>query len=145
MSVGCKLPTDSRICNPTFVPDMASEQERLGTSTGKNLHVLCYQHHTEMLLRLSSESVMWPQYSCQAPDCLIRYDSSQGYFIEAKDPKTLEEEKTPRVICPTDGQLTYLAEVSPQRRSFRLWKCPECNGSCTNEESSGGLEKKMGA
>ncbi len=145
MPVGRKLHADSRICNPTSVPHMASEQERSGTSTGKDLHVLCYQHHTEMLPRLSSESVMWPLYSCQTPDCLIRYDTSQGYFIDTKDTKTLEEEKTPRVICPTDGRLMYLAEVSPQRSSFRLWKCPDCNESRTNEESSGGLGKKMGA
>jgi hypothetical protein len=63
---------------------------------------------------------------------------------------TVEQETTPHVNCSNDAQLMYLAEVSPQRRSFRLWKCPECNLSRINdndngEESAGGLGKKMGA
>jgi hypothetical protein len=124
---------------------MASEQERLGTSTGKELHVLCYQHHTEMLLRLLREPAEGLLYTCREPGCLVRYDSSHGYFIDTNDAETIEQETTPRVGCPNDGQLMYLAEVMPQRRSFRRWKCPECNGSRTNEETSGGLEKKMGA
>jgi len=127
------------------VPHMASEQERLGTSTGKDLHVLCYQHHTEMLLRLLREPAEGPLYACREPGCLLRYNSSHGYFIDTKDTKTIEEEKPPRVNCPNDGQLMYLAEVMPQRRSFRLWKCPECNESRTNEETSGELEKNVGA
>jgi hypothetical protein len=124
---------------------MASEQERLGTSTRRDLHVLCYQHHTEMLLRLLSEPAEGLLYACREPGCLVRYHSLDGYFIDPKVAKTIDQEITPRVSCPNDGRLMYLAEVMPQRRSFRLWKCPECNGSCTNEETSGGLEKKMGA
>jgi transposase-like protein len=68
-----------------------------------------------------------------------------GYSIDTDDAKTIEEEKPPRVNCPNDGQLMYLAEVMPQRKSFRLWKCPECNQHRTNEDTSGGLGKKMGA
>jgi hypothetical protein len=124
---------------------MASEQERLGTGTGKDLRVLCYQHHTEMLLRLLSESAEGVLYACQEPSCLVCYDSSDGYFIDTKNLKIIDEEIKPRVICPNDGHFMYLAEVMPQRRSFRLWKCPECNANRTNEETSGGLEKKMGA
>lgn len=118
---------------------------RLVTGTGKDLHVLCYQHHTEMLPRLLSEPAEGVLYACQEPSCLVGYDSSDGYFIDTKNSKTIEEETTPRVSCPNDGHFMYLAEVMPQRRSFRLWKCPECNGNRTNEETSGGLEKKMGA
>jgi hypothetical protein len=117
----------------------------LGINTGKDLHVLCYQHHTEMLLRLLSESAEGVLYACREPGCLVRYDNSDGYFIDTGDAKTIEQETTPRVSCPNDGQLMYLAEVTPQRSDFRLWKCPECNRSRTNEETSGGLEKKMGA
>lgn len=124
---------------------MASEQERLGTSTRRDLHVLCYQHHTEMLLRLFSEPAEGLLYACREPGCLVRYHSLDGYFIDPTVVKTIDQEITPRVSCPNDGRLMYLAEVMPQRRSFRLWKCPECNGSRTNEETSGGLEKKMGA
>jgi hypothetical protein len=124
---------------------MASEQERLGTSTRRDLHALCYQHHTEMLLRLLSEPAKGLLYACAQPGCLVRYHSLDGYFIDLKVAKTIDQEITPRVSCRNDGRLMYLAEVMPQRRSFRLWKCPECNGSRTNEETSGGLEKKMGA
>ncbi len=85
-------------------------------------------------------------YACQEPGCLIRYDISNGYFLDTNDAKTIELEIIPRVNCSNDGQRLYLAEVMPERRSFRLWKCPECNQSCiNNEETSGGLGKKMGA
>ena len=124
---------------------MASEQDRLGTSTGKDLRVLCYQHHTEMLIRRLSEPPEGVLYACREPGCLVLYDISDGYFIDTRDAKTIEQETTPRVSCPNDGHFMYLAEVMPQRRNFRLWKCPECNGSRTNEETSGGLGKKMGA
>jgi hypothetical protein len=124
---------------------MARQRERLGTSTAKDLRVLCYQHHNEMLLRLLSEPAEEVLYACREPGCLVRYDTSHGYFIDTKDAETIEQETTPRVSCSNDGQLMYLAEVIPQRSDFRLWKCPECNGSRTNEETSGGLEKKMGA
>ena len=124
---------------------MASEQERLGTSTGKDLRVLCYQHHTEMLLRPLGDPAEGMVYTCQESGCLIRYDISHGYFLDTKDARTVELEIIPRVICSNDAQRMHLAEVMPERRSFRLWKCPECNGSRTNEETSGGLGKKMGA
>ena len=110
---------------------------RKGSSTRKDLHVLCYQHHTEMLLRLISEPEERLLYACREPGCLFRYDSSNGYFVDAKEAKTREQETTPRVTCSNDGQLMYLAEVMPEKRSFRLWKCPECNRSRTNEETSG--------
>jgi hypothetical protein len=116
----------------------------LGNSTGNELHVLCYQHHTEMPVRLPSELTEGPVYACQEPSCLVRYNSARGYFLDTEDVKTLEQEATPHVICSNDEQLMYLAEVSPHRRSFRLWKCPTCNLSRINDEESG-LEKKMGA
>lgn len=115
------------------------------TCTGKDFHVLCYQHHTEMLRRLLSESTEGVLYACREPGCLVFYGNLNGYFIDPKDAKTIEQETTPRVSCPNDGHFMYLAEVMPQRGSFRLWKCPECNGSRTNEETTGGLEEKMGA
>jgi hypothetical protein len=130
----------------SLVPNMVSERERLGTSTRKDLDVLCYQHHTEMLLRLLREPAEGLGYACQEPGCLVRYDSSHGYFLDTKDAKTIEQETTPHLSCSNDGQLMYLAEVMSERRSFRRWKCPECNLSCINdEETSGGLGKKMGA
>jgi hypothetical protein len=124
---------------------MTSEQGRLGTGTGKELHVLCYQHHTEMLLRPQGEPATGWVHVCREVGCLVGYDTSTGYFIDAKDAEATEQERTPRVTCPTDGQFMYLAEVIAARKNFRLWKCPECDQSRTNEETSGGLGKKMGA
>ena len=124
---------------------MASKQERLGTSTGKHFHVLCFQHHREMLAKLLSESAQGVLYSCREPSCLVRYDSSRGYFIDGNAIETVEREITPRVTCSVDGHLMYLVEVMPEKKSFRLWKCPECNETRSNEETSGGLEKKIGA
>jgi ribosomal protein L37AE/L43A len=98
-----------------------------------------------MLLRRLREPAEGLLYACREPGCLGRYNTSAGYFIDSKGAKTIEHEMTPHVSCPDDGQLMYLAEVMPQRRSFRLWKCPECNRSRTNEETSVGLGKKMGA
>ncbi len=98
-----------------------------------------------MLAKLLSESAQGVLYSCREPGCLVRYDSSRGYFIDGNAIETIEREITPRVTCLIDGHLMYLAEVMPERKSFRLWKCPECNKTRTNEEISGGLEKKMGA
>ena len=124
---------------------IASKAERLGISTSKDLHVLCYQHHTEMPLRPHSETAEGMLYACQEPGCLIRYRISRGYFLDAKDAKTVELEIIPHISCSNDAQLMYLAQVMPERKSFRLWKCPECNASQTNEEISDGLGKKMRA
>jgi hypothetical protein len=119
--------------------------ERLGTGTKKDLRVLCYQHHTEMLLRPLSDPAEKLVYICEEPSCLIRYNSSDGYFIQTEEAKALKQEMTARVNCPNDEHPMYLAEVRPETRSFRRWKCPECDASCTNEESSPGWGKKMGA
>jgi hypothetical protein len=84
-----------------------------------------------MLLEFGSERLEALLYACREPGCLIRYDSSHGYFIDTKDAKTIEQEMVPHVSCPGDTHPMYLAEVRPERRSFRLWKCPECNASRT--------------
>jgi hypothetical protein len=118
------------------VPDMASEKEALGTSTREDLHVLCYEHHTEMLPKFRSESAGTPLYACREPGCVIYYDNSQGYFLETQYPAIIESEIKPAIRCPRDGHLMYLAEVHPERKSFRMWKCPECNTVQTNAESS---------
>jgi transposase-like protein len=93
-------------------------------------------------LRESEEGVL---YACREPGCLVGYNSRRGYFLDTTDIENIEQEIAPQVCCPRDGHFMYLVEVMPERRSFRLWKCPECNGSRTNDETSGGLEKKMGA
>jgi len=138
---GLQIARRSPDCNSQSVPRTACEEERLGFSTRKDLHVLCYQHHTEMLLRLVSQPAERSLYACREPGCLVRYTDSDGYFVDTKEVKIIEQETTPRVTCPDDGQLMYLAAVTPEKRSFRLWKCPQCDSSHTNEETSGGLGK----
>ena len=103
--------------------------------------MLCYEHHVEMKigraqLELRDESAERPLYACQEPGCLIRYASSRGYFIVAQGANGTEQEMEPSVRCPKDGQLMYLAKVEPAKRSFRLWRCPECAESHTNQEIS---------
>jgi hypothetical protein len=117
----------------------------VGSNGRKDLHLLCYQHHQKMLPRLRSESKEPLLYICRKADCLIRYDSSTGYFIDTPDKKALQQEILPRVSCPSDERPMYLAKAQGERRSFRLWKCPECGAARTNEELSKGLGKKMGA
>ena len=80
-------------------------------------------------------------YACREAGCLVRYDASAGYFLDTKDSKILEQEISPKIRCSRDGRLMYLAEVRPEQRSFRLWRCPECDTSYTNQES----EKRAGA
>lgn len=109
---------------------------RQGTSTRKDFHVLCYEHHTEMLLECRGKSAETFLYACREPGCFIQYCSSKGYFIEPQGANRSEPEIKPAVHCPKDGHIMYLAEVRPDRKSFRLWKCPECNAIRTNGEFS---------
>jgi hypothetical protein len=89
-----------------------------------------------MLLKSRSDPVGTFLYACREPGCFVCYDSSQGYSISKPGAKTTEPDIIPRVSCPSDGHLMYLAEVRPERKSFRLWKCPECNATRTNGELS---------
>jgi rubredoxin len=89
-----------------------------------------------MLLEPRSDPVEMFLYVCQEPGCFVCYDGSQGYLIDKQDADTTEEDIKPHVSCPNDGHLMYLAEVRPERKNFRLWKCPECNTIRTNEQLS---------
>jgi hypothetical protein len=89
-----------------------------------------------MLLKSRSDPVETFLYACQELGCFVCYGSSQGYFINEQDADATEPEIIPRVSCRNDGHLMYLAEVRPEKRSFRLWKCPECNAIRTNDELS---------
>lgn len=113
----------------------------MGTGTPKDLHVLCYQHHSQMVPKPSVGAKEPASYACREAGCLVRYDASAGYFLDTEDPKILELEIRPKIRCSHDGRLMYLAEVRPEQRSFRLWRCPECDASCTHQ----GSEKKAGA
>lgn len=111
----------------------------------ENLHVLCHEHHTEMelsriLVKLEKKFWQTPAYVCEEPGCLVRYNSWRGYFITTQEGTSLESEIIPRVSCPKDRRLMYLAAIRPEQRSYRLWRCPGCNLSRTNEELSRATE-----
>ncbi len=106
--------------------------------TRKEFYPLCYGHHQEMMpdqfnLHNTSDPSQTTAYACREPGCLVRYDSSSGYFI-VQGGNEIEEEATPSVTCTHDGTSMYLAEVQPQNTSYRLWRCPQCEASRTNEE-----------
>jgi hypothetical protein len=103
--------------------------------------VLCYEHLIQMklsriLLKIEEKSSQTSDYVCEEPGCFVRYNSLRGYFITTPDGSQMEGEIIPRVSCPQDRQLMYLAEIRPKQRSYRLWRCPECDMSLTNQELS---------
>ena len=134
--VGRKLLTSAWGGRAKVQPETATKMGRQGTSTRKDLHVLCYEHHAEMLLEYRSKPAETFVYACREPGCFIHYQSPQGYFIEPQNGDGSEPEIKPAVHCPKDGGPMYLAEVRPERKSFRLWKCPECDAIRTNGETS---------
>ena len=116
----------------------------MGSGMKNDLRVLCYQHHREMGLERASESE-GASFRCEEPGCLIRFNASRGYFLDTKDNMTLEQEILPRVFCSSDKSPMYLAETQTKFKSYRLWKCPECGTSRTNEGISDGWGKTAGA
>jgi len=110
-------------------------------------HVLCYEHHSQMrlsrvLLKIGEKSWQITAYVCDVPGCFARYNHSRGYFITTQDGSPMGEDgdTVPRISCPQDSQPMYLTEVRPQQRNYRLWRCPDCNTSHTNEERSQALK-----
>ena len=104
------------------------------------LQPLCYEHHTQMrpvpvVSGNGSHPAEQPPYACQQPDCLVRFTSTEGYFLARHEIALAEEEILPRVQCPHDGAPMYLGEVRPQERSFRLWKCPRCSAASTSNHA----------
>jgi hypothetical protein len=75
--------------------------------TRKEFYPLCYGHHQEMMpdqynLHNTSDPRQTTAYACREPGCLVRYDSSRGYFI-VQGGNEIEEEATPSVTCMHDG------------------------------------------
>lgn len=102
-----------------------------------NVHALCHEHHLEMTLDGLKPTYTPPAntatYACPAPDCTVHYNLSDGYFLVA-DGGQIELDSTPRVKCSLDEQPMYLAHTDPEKRSLRLWKCPQCGSIRTNED-----------
>jgi hypothetical protein len=101
------------------------------------LQPLCHEHHLEMGLAqvpLYTGAGAPPTlaYACPDPDCLVHYSSSHGYFTVRHNGNEFDRDTMPEVWCPQDGLAMYLAEVLPEDRSFRLWKCPSCDSKRRN-------------
>jgi len=119
------------------------KQRRLQTE--RDINVLCYEHHigmtlSQILLKIGRKPRRAAAYVCEEPGCSLRYTSSRGYFVTTRDGSRIEREIMPRVSCPRDAHLMYLAEIRPTQKNYRLWKCPECDVGRTNEELSGASE-----
>jgi hypothetical protein len=104
----------------------------------EQVHPHCYEHHVEMRMVEAFVESVGPQthasaYACLQPDCGVHYAPQNGYFVLPKNVQA-ELDMTPRVTCPRDGQPMYLAETNPEKKAFRLWRCPQCHSSRTNEE-----------
>jgi hypothetical protein len=89
---------------------------------------------TRILLKLRSKPAEMLVHTCPEPGCQVHYQEFRGYFIVLQEANTIERDIVPGVRCSKDGQLMYLAEVRPERKGFRLWKCPKCNTSRSNQE-----------
>jgi hypothetical protein len=110
----------------------------------RRVSALCYEHHVEMRLsqipwKNKRVDIQMLAYGCTEPDCLVHYDVSRGYFILTQNANTSETDMVPGVRCVHDGMPMYLAETNPEKKGFRLWRCPQCNGVRTNEEGLVGL------
>lgn len=111
-----------------------------GVHKNGNLRPLCYDHHIEMefshIPRNAGRLTHMPCYLCPEPGCSVAYGRREGYFMIIPRREYTERDIMPCVSCPRDGQLMFLAQIKPERRSFRLWRCPRCKTSRTNEEVS---------
>ena len=108
---------------------------------GRELHAFCHEHHiemklTEVVLQIEGQPTQILAHACPRPDCAVHYNTLNGYFRVTKDGK-FELNSTPRVRCYSDGKPMYLAELNPEKRNFRLWRCPQCESTQTNEERLG--------
>jgi len=118
------------------VPQRQSLSHRLHTNRG--VHPLCYEHHIEMervrvndIPNARKKPAQMASYACLEPGCSVGYNGRWGYAMKREHS---ERDVMPRVSCPRDGRPMYLAEVRFEKASFRLWRCSQCNTSCTNEE-----------
>jgi hypothetical protein len=115
-----------------------------GRRLSEGFRPLCYEHHCEMRLnasRLNGEqgTKQTLVYACTEPNCLVLYSVSRGYFIQGQNGKTSELDMVPGVRCFHDEMPMYLGEIDLEKRTFRLWKCPQCGARRTNEEGLVGL------
>ncbi len=114
------------------------------TQPSKELRAFCHEHHVKMRLNRSyvnsdGGATQTLAYACTEPDCLVHYNIYRGYFILSQSGNTNELDMVPSVRCLHDGTPMYGAEIDLEKRGFRLWICPQCDGRRTNEEGLIGL------
>ena len=115
---------------------------RSALQRNRALQPLCHEHHLEMRLtqvplQTGSEPSQTLVYACPEPDCLVHYNSSGGYFAVLHNGNGIDRDMMPELVCSQDGLPMYLAEVLTTQRSFRLWRCPQCNSSAEMMTSFG--------
>jgi len=109
---------------------MGSHVRVLENEKRADLHVLCHKHQEELGLApvgFGKHGAPTVVYGCPKPDCHVYYSSSEGYFILSDNGHAVLTESVPLVRCEHDQIYMYLAQVLPEKKSFRLWKCPKCN------------------
>jgi len=101
--------------------------------------VLCYEHHVEMkMAELSWNSVTsrqrHPCMDARSPVVQSTTASSRaGTSSLHRAPMRASERQSRASVVPRMERLMYLAKVEPAKKSFRLWRCPECAASHTNQ------------
>jgi hypothetical protein len=102
----------------------------VGKETHSDLQVFCHKHYAKLEpapLGRGDQGALTIVYSCRKPACPVHYNSSQGYFIRGENGNTTLTDFAASVRCLNDGMPMYLARVLPDKKSFRLWKCPVCD------------------
>ena len=108
---------------------------------GKDLRPLCYEHYVAMKpVQLENGTHTFTThslaYACPLSGCFIFFSDNTGYFSVEGDEQQSKQTGVLRVTCPQDGLPMYLAEVHPQKKNLRLWRCgkPNCKGHRAIEE-----------
>ena len=114
----------------------------LATKPSKLDQPLCYEHHVRMEASgrvVTSDGADRHSYACTKGECRVHYSDSSGYFVVSQNRNPSEPEIVPKVRCRQDGMPMYLAEIKPEKKDFRSWRCPQCGGTRTNDEDLIGL------
>ena len=113
------------------------------TQTKYEFQPFCYKHQVEMkpkkTLPITARGpTQGVTFACPKHDCLLHYNSSQGYFLLTQNAGGNGGKSEPAILvrCERDRSPMFLSEFFPDRRSLRLWKCPLCKTVRANAEMS---------
>ena len=109
------------------------------TQPSKQFHPLCHEHHVgmkvnEKIVKSNGKGAESRSYICTESDCLVHYSKNRGYFVLNGNGKPNGLEMVPKVTCRRDGMPMFLAEVNRKKKSYRLWRCPQCNETRTSDD-----------